>query len=231
MAASTDMLHDGLMKLLHLLYEKDILGEDVIMKWYNSGVGESSVATALRKQVISIWCLTSLKLEAEYFIFIFIVQYFSQPNCILSKYVDMFPNKTACFFKCYLAICIDEFVLVFSSVPFWLCSSSTCFMNNFIWYWCARTTQMFVCHKACFSKLLGIFLTALCVTNSFWMIVIKFIFDMSVDPFIMSTPEKKWHIFSATEDLFSDVAFNAIAPLTPHFGHIWKQTNKQTNYC
>jgi len=50
---------------------------------------------------------------------------------------------------------------------------------------------MFVCHKACFSKLLGIFLTALCVTNSFWMIVIKFIFDMSVDPFIMSTPEKK----------------------------------------
>lgn len=54
MAASTDMLRDGLMKLLHLLYEKDILGEDVIMKWYNSGVDESSVATALRKQVISI---------------------------------------------------------------------------------------------------------------------------------------------------------------------------------
>lgn len=54
MAASTDMLHDGLMKLLHMLYEKDILGEDVIMKWYNSGVGESSVATALRKQVIYI---------------------------------------------------------------------------------------------------------------------------------------------------------------------------------
>ena len=74
MAASTDMLHDGLMKLLHLLYEKDILGEDVIMKWYNSGVGESSVATALRKQVISIWCLKSLRLEAEYFIFIFILQ-------------------------------------------------------------------------------------------------------------------------------------------------------------
>jgi len=54
MAASTDMLCDGLMKLLHLLYEKDILGEDVIMKWYNSGVGESSVATALRKQVMSV---------------------------------------------------------------------------------------------------------------------------------------------------------------------------------
>jgi len=54
MAASTDLLHDGLMKLLHLLYEKDILGEDVIMKWYNSSVGESSVATALRKQVVSL---------------------------------------------------------------------------------------------------------------------------------------------------------------------------------
>jgi hypothetical protein len=54
MAASTDMLRDGLMKLLHLLYEKDILEEDVIMKWYNSGDGESSTATALRKQVISI---------------------------------------------------------------------------------------------------------------------------------------------------------------------------------
>jgi len=54
MAASTDMLHDGLMKLVHLLYEKDILGEDVIMKWYNSGAGVSPVATALRKQVISV---------------------------------------------------------------------------------------------------------------------------------------------------------------------------------
>jgi hypothetical protein len=54
MTASTDLLHDGLMKLLHLLYETDILGEDVIMKWYKSSVGESSVATALRKQVISI---------------------------------------------------------------------------------------------------------------------------------------------------------------------------------
>lgn len=55
MAASTDMLHDGLMKLLHMLYDKDIFGEDVIMKWYNSGVGESSVATALRKQVMYIY--------------------------------------------------------------------------------------------------------------------------------------------------------------------------------
>jgi hypothetical protein len=54
MAASTDMLHDGVMKLLHLLYEKDILGEDVIMQWYKGGVGESSVAIALRKQVISV---------------------------------------------------------------------------------------------------------------------------------------------------------------------------------
>jgi len=54
MAASTDMLHDGLMKLLHLLYEKEILGEDVIMKWYNSGADISPVAAALRKQVISI---------------------------------------------------------------------------------------------------------------------------------------------------------------------------------
>lgn len=54
MAASKDILRDGLMKLLHMLYEKDILGEDVIMKWYNSGVGESPVATALRKQVIYI---------------------------------------------------------------------------------------------------------------------------------------------------------------------------------
>lgn len=90
MAASTDMLHDGLMKLLHLLYEKDILGEDVILKWYNSGAGVSPVATALRKQVISIWYLKSLKLEAEYSIFTFILQYFSHHNCSLAKYV--FPN-------------------------------------------------------------------------------------------------------------------------------------------
>jgi hypothetical protein len=51
MAASTDTLRDGLMKLLHLLYEKDILGEDIIMKWYNSG-DEKLTSAALRKQVI-----------------------------------------------------------------------------------------------------------------------------------------------------------------------------------
>lgn len=51
MAASTDVLRDGLMKLLHLLYQNYILVEDVILKWYNSGHGESSIATALRKQV------------------------------------------------------------------------------------------------------------------------------------------------------------------------------------
>jgi hypothetical protein len=51
MAASTDTVRDGLIKLLHLLYEKDILGEDIIMKWYNSGDDESTSA-ALRKQVI-----------------------------------------------------------------------------------------------------------------------------------------------------------------------------------
>jgi len=61
------------------------------------------------------------------------------------------------------------------------------------------------------------------------MIVIKFIFDMSVDPVIMSTPEKKLHICFAMEDLFSDVAFSVVAPLTPYVGHIWKQTNKQTS--
>jgi hypothetical protein len=59
------------------------------------------------------------------------------------------------------------------------------------------------------------------------MIVIKFIFDIFVDPVIMSTPEKKLHIISATGDLFIDVAFNADASLTPHFGHNWKQTNRQ----
>ena len=182
------MLCDGLMKLLHLLYEKDILGEDVIMKWYNSGVGESSVATALRKQVISIWCVKSLKLEAEYFIFIFIVQYFPQPNCILPKY--MFPNRTAWFFECYLVICSDEFVDVFSSVPFWLFRSNTWFMKHFIWYWGARTTQIFVCHKACFSKLLEhLFSYTMCNWNSFWMIVIKFIFDVSVIQ--LSCPHQK----------------------------------------
>lgn len=50
MAASTDTVCDGLLKLLHLLYEKDILGEDIILKWYNSG-DKSSTAAALRKQV------------------------------------------------------------------------------------------------------------------------------------------------------------------------------------
>jgi hypothetical protein len=56
---------------------------------------------------------------------------------------------------------------------------------------------------------------------------IKFIFDMSVDPIIMSTPEKKLHIFSAMEYLVSDVAFNADASLTLHYGYIWKQTRRQ----
>jgi hypothetical protein len=53
MAASSDTVCNGLIKLLHLLYEKDILGEDAIMKWYNSGDDESSTAAALRKQVIT----------------------------------------------------------------------------------------------------------------------------------------------------------------------------------
>jgi hypothetical protein len=56
MAASTDTVSDGLLKLLHLLYEKDILGEDTILKWYNSG-DKSSTAAALRKQVMSTRCI------------------------------------------------------------------------------------------------------------------------------------------------------------------------------
>ncbi|PNF27949.1 hypothetical protein B7P43_G16441 [Cryptotermes secundus] len=50
MAASTDTVCEGLLKLLHLLYDKDILGEDAILKWYNSD-DKSSTAAALRKQV------------------------------------------------------------------------------------------------------------------------------------------------------------------------------------
>jgi hypothetical protein len=76
MAASTDVLRDGLMKLLHLLYQNYILVEDVILKWYNSGHGESSIATALRKQVISIWCLKNLTLMAEYFFHIYFTVFF-----------------------------------------------------------------------------------------------------------------------------------------------------------
>jgi hypothetical protein len=56
MAASTDTVRDGLLKLLHLLYEKDILGEDSILKWYNSG-DKSSTAAALRKPVMSTGCI------------------------------------------------------------------------------------------------------------------------------------------------------------------------------
>jgi hypothetical protein len=52
MASSTDLVCNGLLKLLHLLYEKDILGEDIILKWYNSGE-ESPTAAALRKQVLA----------------------------------------------------------------------------------------------------------------------------------------------------------------------------------
>jgi hypothetical protein len=55
MASSTDTVRNGLLKLLHLLYEKDILGEDIILKWYNRGE-ESSTAAALRKQVMSTGC-------------------------------------------------------------------------------------------------------------------------------------------------------------------------------
>lgn len=51
MAASTDTVCEGLLKLLHLLYDKDILGEDAILKWYNSD-DKSSTAVALRKQVM-----------------------------------------------------------------------------------------------------------------------------------------------------------------------------------
>ena len=101
-------------------------------------------------------------------------------------------------------------------------------MNNFIWYWGARTTQMFVCHKACFSKLLEHFLTTLCVTEVLlgWLLLNSSLTCLWIQ---LSCPHQKWHRFSATEDLFSDVAFTAVAPLTPHFYHIWKQTNKQTN--
>jgi hypothetical protein len=56
MAASTDIVRDGLLKLLHLLYEEDILEEDIILKWYNSG-DKSSTAAALRKQVMSAGCI------------------------------------------------------------------------------------------------------------------------------------------------------------------------------
>jgi hypothetical protein len=52
MACPTDTVPNGLLRLLHLLYQKDILGEDIILKWYNSG-DESSTAAALRKQVMS----------------------------------------------------------------------------------------------------------------------------------------------------------------------------------
>jgi hypothetical protein len=55
MAASTGIVHHLLLKLLHLLYEKDILGEDIILKWYNSGE-ESSTAAAVRKQVMPTGC-------------------------------------------------------------------------------------------------------------------------------------------------------------------------------
>jgi hypothetical protein len=56
MAASTDTVRDGLLKLLHLLYEKDILEEVTILKRYNSG-DKSSAAAALRKQVMSTGCI------------------------------------------------------------------------------------------------------------------------------------------------------------------------------
>jgi hypothetical protein len=56
MAASTGTVCDGLLKLLHLLYEKDILGEDTILKWYNSG-DKSSTAASLRKQVMFTGCI------------------------------------------------------------------------------------------------------------------------------------------------------------------------------
>jgi hypothetical protein len=52
MAASTDTLRDVLIKLIHLLYENDILGEEIIMKWYNSGEDKSTTSAAVRKQVI-----------------------------------------------------------------------------------------------------------------------------------------------------------------------------------
>jgi hypothetical protein len=61
------------------------------------------------------------------------------------------------------------------------------------------------------------------------MIVVIFIFNLSADPAILFTQEKKRNIFSATEDFFSDVAFDADARLTPYLSHNWKQTNKQTN--
>jgi hypothetical protein len=55
MASSTDIVCNGLMKLLYLLYLRDILGEDIILKWYRTG-DESSTAAAVRKQVMSTGC-------------------------------------------------------------------------------------------------------------------------------------------------------------------------------
>jgi hypothetical protein len=55
MASSTDKVPNGLLKLLHLLYEKDILGEDIILEWYNNG-DESSTAADLHKQIMSTGC-------------------------------------------------------------------------------------------------------------------------------------------------------------------------------
>ncbi|PSN41588.1 hypothetical protein C0J52_17905 [Blattella germanica] len=51
MATSTDILRECLIKLLHLLYEKDILTEDNIMEWHKSSDEESETAASLRKQV------------------------------------------------------------------------------------------------------------------------------------------------------------------------------------
>ncbi|KAJ9593230.1 hypothetical protein L9F63_015229 [Diploptera punctata] len=50
MATSVDILREGLIKLLHLLYEQEILTEDNIMEWYKHG-DKSEMAINLRNQV------------------------------------------------------------------------------------------------------------------------------------------------------------------------------------
>ncbi|XP_069685017.1 translation initiation factor eIF2B subunit epsilon [Periplaneta americana] len=51
MASSTEVVQGGLTKLIHLLYDKDVLSEENIVKWYNNGDEESPTASSLRKQI------------------------------------------------------------------------------------------------------------------------------------------------------------------------------------